>query len=134
MHTVELSAGTIEYDAYGPAEGRSVLRARLRDGRIAVAPAGPAAGRTQPALLRAHLARRPPPGDAAGGGGDHARVAAMVDEFLTALDLDDVVLVGNDTGGAIAQIVAGEFGDRVGALVLTSCDAFEHFRRRSWPR
>ena len=24
-------------------------------------------------------------------------VAAMVDEFLTALDLDDVVLVGNDT-------------------------------------
>src|SRR5437588_759925 len=54
-------------------------------------------------------------------------VAAMVGEFLDALALDDVVLVGNDTGGAIAQIVATRASHRLGALVLTSCDAFEHF-------
>ena len=55
------------------------------------------------------------------------RVAAMVAEFLEALELRDVVLVGNDTGGAIAQIVATTAPERLGALVLTSCDAFEHF-------
>jgi pimeloyl-ACP methyl ester carboxylesterase len=54
-------------------------------------------------------------------------IAAMVDAFLAALDLDDVVLVGNDTGGLVAQLVAVTHPDRLGALVLTSCDAFEHF-------
>jgi pimeloyl-ACP methyl ester carboxylesterase len=54
-------------------------------------------------------------------------IAALVAEFLDVLDLDDVVLVGNDTGGAIAQIVATTTPERLGALVLTSCDAFEHF-------
>jgi pimeloyl-ACP methyl ester carboxylesterase len=37
------------------------------------------------------------------------------------------VLVGNDTGGAISQITATIAPERLGALVLTSCDAFEHF-------
>jgi len=37
------------------------------------------------------------------------------------------VLVGNDTGGEIAQVVAVSAPQRLGALVLTSCDAFEHF-------
>jgi pimeloyl-ACP methyl ester carboxylesterase len=54
-------------------------------------------------------------------------VAALVAEFLEALDLHDVILVGSDTGGAIAQIVATTHPERLGALVLTSCDAFEHF-------
>ena len=129
MHTVELSAGTIEYDAYGPAKGRSVvfvhgyamgaslwrpLAQRLAEHSLrCFAPTWPLGGHRRAMRPAAELTMR--------------GVAAMVDEFLTALDLDDVVVVGNDTGGAIAQIVAGEFGDRVGALVLTSCDAFEHF-------
>jgi pimeloyl-ACP methyl ester carboxylesterase len=54
-------------------------------------------------------------------------IAAMVGEFLDVLGLDDVVLVGNDTGGAVCQIVATSTPERLGALVLTSCDAFEHF-------
>ena len=54
-------------------------------------------------------------------------IAAMVGELLDALELEDVVLVGNDTGGAIAQLVATSAPERLGALVLTSCDAFEHF-------
>ncbi len=54
-------------------------------------------------------------------------IAAMVAELLEALGLEDVVLVGNDTGGAIAQITATTVPERLGALVLTSCDAFEHF-------
>jgi pimeloyl-ACP methyl ester carboxylesterase len=54
-------------------------------------------------------------------------IAAMVGELLEELSLEDVVLVGNDTGGAIAQVVATSTPERLGALVLTSCDAFEHF-------
>ena len=46
---------------------------------------------------------------------------------LAALDLEDVVLVGNDTGGVVTQLVAVHHPERLGALVLTSCDAFEHF-------
>jgi pimeloyl-ACP methyl ester carboxylesterase len=54
-------------------------------------------------------------------------VARMVAEVLTALDLQDVVLVGNDSGGVVTQLVAVHHPERLGALVLTSCDAFEHF-------
>jgi pimeloyl-ACP methyl ester carboxylesterase len=54
-------------------------------------------------------------------------VAGMVAEVFAALDLRDVVLVGNDTGGVVTQLVAVHHRERLGALVLTSCDAFEHF-------
>lgn len=54
-------------------------------------------------------------------------LAALVDEFLEALDLHDVTLVANDTGGAIAQWVAIRHPDRLDSLVLTPCDAFDNF-------
>jgi pimeloyl-ACP methyl ester carboxylesterase len=54
-------------------------------------------------------------------------VARLVGELLAALDLEDVTLVGNDTGGAITQLVALDHGERVGRLVLTNCDCFEVF-------
>jgi pimeloyl-ACP methyl ester carboxylesterase len=56
-----------------------------------------------------------------------ATVAGMVGDLLAALDLQDVTLVGNDTGGAICQLVALDHGERVGRLVLTNCDCFEVF-------
>jgi pimeloyl-ACP methyl ester carboxylesterase len=40
---------------------------------------------------------------------------------------EDDLLVGNDTGGAIAQLVAAHHPERVGGLVLTNCDAYERF-------
>ncbi len=54
-------------------------------------------------------------------------VARLVNEFLEAKDLRDVTLVGNDSGGAIAQLVAADTPERVGRLVLTPCDALEVF-------
>jgi pimeloyl-ACP methyl ester carboxylesterase len=54
-------------------------------------------------------------------------LAALIAELLVALDLDGVTLVGNDTGGALCQIVAAEHSQRVARLVLTPCDAYEHF-------
>ena len=54
-------------------------------------------------------------------------LAGMIADALEALDLHDVVLVGNDTGGALTQITAANRPERIGAFVLTSCDAFDNF-------
>lgn len=48
-------------------------------------------------------------------------------DFIRALDLSDVILVGNDTGGAIGQIMLGADTSRIGAAVLTNCDALGTF-------
>ena len=54
-------------------------------------------------------------------------LGALIGEAVEALGLDDVTLVGNDTGGALCQIAASHRPAWLGRLVLTSCDAFEHF-------
>ena len=54
-------------------------------------------------------------------------LARIVAGFLEGLDLKDVTLVGNDTGGAISQITAANHPERIGRLMLTNCDAFENF-------
>jgi pimeloyl-ACP methyl ester carboxylesterase len=53
--------------------------------------------------------------------------ATLVADALDALDLDQVTLVGNDSGGAISQIVVTTRPERVGRLALTSCDYRENF-------
>ncbi len=129
MPAVTLSTGTIHYEESGPAGGRPVvfvhgyamgsslwgpLRERLSGwGFKCLSPTWPLGAHPEPMGEDADMTME--------------GVAAMVGEFLEALELHDVVLVGNDTGGAIAQIVATTTPARLGALVLTSCDAFEHF-------
>ena len=54
-------------------------------------------------------------------------VAGMIAGVMEQLDLRDVVLVGNDTGGAICQLVVAHHPERLAGLVLTTCDAYEHF-------
>lgn len=54
-------------------------------------------------------------------------VAALLAEFLEALDLRDVTLVATDTGGAITQILLARGCDRVSRVVLTPCDSFDNF-------
>jgi pimeloyl-ACP methyl ester carboxylesterase len=54
-------------------------------------------------------------------------VARTIAEFLEALDLHDVVLVANDTGGAITQRVMTTHPERIAGVVLTSCDCFDNF-------
>jgi pimeloyl-ACP methyl ester carboxylesterase len=54
-------------------------------------------------------------------------LAKLIADFLEALDLTDVTLVGNDTGGALCQLVVTRHPERVGRLVLTPCDAYENF-------
>ncbi len=54
-------------------------------------------------------------------------MAALVADFLDALDLESATLVGNDTGGALCQLVITSRPERVGRLVLTNCDAYDNF-------
>jgi pimeloyl-ACP methyl ester carboxylesterase len=129
MSSVRLSSGTIHYEKSGPADGRPLvfvhgfmmgaslwrpLSERLsKRGLRCLAPTWPLGAHAEPMSGQADLTME--------------GVAAIVGDFLDALDLQDVVLLGNDTGGALAQILATTADQRLGALVLTSCDAFEHF-------
>jgi pimeloyl-ACP methyl ester carboxylesterase len=54
--------------------------------------------------------------------------ARMLLQFLDALGVDAVDLVGNDSGGAVAQILATNAPDRIRSLTLTNCDAHDN-----WP-
>lgn len=129
MSIAELSAGRVHYEETGPADGRPVvcvhgygmggslwhpLAARLAErGFRCLTPTWPLGAQPEAMSAAADLTME--------------GIAALVGEFLDALDLEDVVLIGNDTGGAIAQLVAVDHGGRLGALALTSCDALEHF-------
>ena len=54
-------------------------------------------------------------------------LARMIAEFIERLELQDVTVVGNDTGGALCQILCATYPDLVDRLVLTNCDTFENF-------
>jgi len=56
-------------------------------------------------------------------------VAKIVASFMTALDLRDVTIVANDSGGAITQLLLArhDLEKRITRAVLTPCDAFEVF-------
>jgi len=54
--------------------------------------------------------------------------AKMLKEVLDALHIDQVDLVGNDSGGGICQIFAALNPDRVRTLTLTNCDTHDN-----WP-
>jgi pimeloyl-ACP methyl ester carboxylesterase len=60
---------------------------------------------------------------------DHSpqALANIIAGLLAVLDIQDVTLVGNDTGGALCQLVIAQHPERIGRLVLTNCDAFEMF-------
>src|SRR5262245_45028563 len=54
--------------------------------------------------------------------------ATMLKQFLDALQIDRVDVVGNDSGGGIAQIFAATHPARVRSLTLTNCDTHDN-----WP-
>ena len=128
-HQIELPAGTIHYREGGPADGRPVVFVhgflvddtlwsdvpeRLAErGFHTFAPTWPLGSHTTAMNDGADLSPR--------------GVARVVASFLEAHDLQDVVLVGSDTGGAVSQLLLDEDPSRIGRLVLTNCDAFDTF-------
>ncbi|MBT2901552.1 alpha/beta fold hydrolase [Streptomyces sp. McG3] len=126
MSDVKLSAGVIEYHDTG-GEGPVVVLlhgvamdgslwdevvAGLGDGVRCVVPTLPLGGHRRPMEAGADLSV--------------LGVARLVAEFLEALRLEDVTLVMNDWGGAQALVADGR-ADRIGRLVITSCEAFDNY-------
>lgn len=54
--------------------------------------------------------------------------AKMLKQFLDVLKVDQVDLVGNDSGGGICQIFAALYPERIRSLTLTDCDTHDN-----WP-
>jgi pimeloyl-ACP methyl ester carboxylesterase len=75
--------------------------------------------------LGSHLESMPADADMSAPG-----LALMIAEAIEALGLDDVTVVGNDTGGGLTQLVAVRRPERIARLVLTSSDAFDNFPPR----
>jgi pimeloyl-ACP methyl ester carboxylesterase len=126
MNEVKLPQGTIRYRESGEGPPMVFVHGLLVDGRLwrKVTPLLEGSHRCiVPDLpLGSHAVPMDPGADLTPRG-----LARIVDGFLAELDLEDVTLVANDTGGAISQITAAHHPERIGRLVLTNCDAFENF-------
>jgi pimeloyl-ACP methyl ester carboxylesterase len=123
---VELPQGTVRYRDSGSGEPIVFIHGALVDGRLwkdVVPLLEPDFRCVVPDLpLGSHRTPLNPDADLTPYG-----LARLVADFIEALDLRDVTLVGNDTGGAICQIVATRHPERLARLVLTPSDAYEDF-------
>jgi pimeloyl-ACP methyl ester carboxylesterase len=127
MHEIELPQGTIRYRDTGTGEEAVVLlHGLLVGGQLWSAVVRQLEGEFRvivPDLpLGVHTLALKPEADCSPAG-----IAQLIADFLEALDLREVTLVGNDTGGGLCQLVAVHHPDRVARIVLTPCDAFEVF-------
>jgi pimeloyl-ACP methyl ester carboxylesterase len=126
LREVRLGGGVIRYREVGTGPALVFIHGILANGTLwrdvvgrlsgrfrCIVPDLPLGGHSLPMLPEADMSPR--------------GVAWMVDDLIEELGLRDVTLVGNDTGGAICQIVISNYPERVGRLVLTNCDAYEAF-------
>jgi len=123
---IELYADTLEYEdtggngpvlvlLHGLAMDGSLWRnvtAVLREDHRCIVPTLPLGGHRRPVRPDADLSIQ--------------GMARLVAEFLAELDLNEVTLIGNDWGGAQLLVSEG-LDERVGRLVLTSCEAFDNY-------
>ena len=125
-HEAHLSQGTIRYREDGSGEPLLFVHGVVVNGTLwdkvvprlskdfrCIVPDWPLGSHDVPMSPDADLS---PPG-----------LAKLVVDFMDALGLETVTLVGNDTGGAVCQMVAAAHPDRVARLVLTSCDLYDRF-------
>ena len=131
MDQITLPQGAISYRAVGPADSMhppvAFVHGFLVDGRLweAVADRLAAAGVRSYLLnlpLGSHSIPMAPDADLSPRG-----LAAIIDACLVQLELHDVTLVGNDTGGALCQFTIDAHPEQIGRLLLTNCDAFDKF-------
>jgi pimeloyl-ACP methyl ester carboxylesterase len=126
MREIRLGAGSIRYREVGGGEPILFVHGILTNGVLWRDVVSRLSGRFRcvvPDLpLGGHSVAMRPEADLSPEG-----VARIVADFMEALDLRNVTLVGNDTGGAICQIVISNHPERIGRLVLTNCDTYEAF-------
>jgi pimeloyl-ACP methyl ester carboxylesterase len=123
---IQLPAGKIRYREAGEGKPIVFVHGYLVDGRLwdgvvdrlsdrfrCLAPDWPMGAQQVPMNPEADLS---PPG-----------IAQLIADFLGELELEDVTIVGNDSGGAISQVLAANHPDLIGRLALTNCDTHENF-------
>jgi pimeloyl-ACP methyl ester carboxylesterase len=123
---IDLPAGRIRYREAGEGKPVVFVHGFLVDGRLwdgvvdqlsdrcrCIAPDWP---------IAAHQVAMKPDADLSPPG-----IAALIAGFLEALELEDVTIVGNDSGGAMSQVLVTRHPERVGRLVLTNCDTHDNF-------
>jgi pimeloyl-ACP methyl ester carboxylesterase len=129
MPEIQLSQGTISYRDEGSGPPVLFVHGLLVDGSVwesVIPPLSKSFRCITPTLpLGSHVR----PMDA-GADLSPLGLARLIAELIQRLELDRVTVVGNDTGGALSQLVAAHHPERLGGLVLTNCDAFENFPPR----
>jgi pimeloyl-ACP methyl ester carboxylesterase len=125
MPAVELSPGTIEYeDTGGDGPVIVLLHGLIMDGslwRHVVEELGEEHRCLSPTLpLGGHRKPMHPDADLSMSG-----IAAIVGEFMQALDLREVTLAMNDWGGA-QLLIGGPHDARIARLALCACEAFDN--------
>lgn len=129
--SLDLPQGTVHYQLYDTSEGAGdpvvFVHGFAVDGRLwedlairlaalglrCYVPTWPFGSHTTPMHPNADLA---PPA-----------AAMLVRDFIAGLDLTGVTIVGNDSGGAVTQMLVTTDASRIGRLVLTNCDSYENF-------
>ncbi len=123
---IHLPQGTIRYREAGEGPPVVFLHGLLVNGDLwrKVVPllAGEARCIAPDLPLGGHLPPMPPDADLSAPG-----LAHLVADFLVALDLRAVTLVGTDTGGGVSQVVIANHPERIARLVLVNCDAYRNF-------
>lgn len=124
MPSVELAAGTVEYEDSGSGPVVVLLHGLIMDGslwRHVVERLAPEYRCILPTLpLGAHRQPMRPDADLSMGG-----IANILGEFLERLDLRDVTLAICDWGGP-QLLVGSKWDDRLAKLVICNCEAFDN--------
>ena len=140
MQEIALPAGSVRYrDSGGDGSPIVFVHGYLVDGRLwsgvvdalsdryrCLAPDWP---------LAAHQVAMNPDADLSPPG-----IAAIIASFLEALDLEDATIVGNDSGGAMSQVLVTRHPQRIGdscsptATAMRTSRPGSSRRCRRWPR
>jgi pimeloyl-ACP methyl ester carboxylesterase len=123
---IALAQGTVDYRDEGEGATLVFVHGLLVDGRLWREVAEPLASSHRCIVADWPLGSHRSP-LRAGADRSPRGIARLIADFLEALELDDVTIVANDTGGAISQILAAEHPQRLRGLVLTNCDCLENF-------
>ncbi|MFI5027542.1 MAG: alpha/beta fold hydrolase [Solirubrobacterales bacterium] len=123
---INLPAGMIRYRDSGGGSPVVFVHGYLVDGRLWEGVAGRLSDRHRCLVpdwpLAAHRVAMRPDADLSPPG-----IAAIIAGFLEELDLHEVTIVGNDSGGAMSQVLVTRHPERIARLVLTNCDCYENF-------
>jgi pimeloyl-ACP methyl ester carboxylesterase len=126
MPQIQLSQGTVEYRDEGSGEVVMLIHGLLVNGTVWDQVVSRLSGRVRCVVPDLPLGSHRVPMDQ-GADLSPLGLAKLIAELIDRLGLEDVTLVGNDTGGALCQLVCAHHPEHIGRLVLVNCDAFENF-------